>query len=478
MAAHHRQSSWLYPLSITRRKSSSKTNLFLSITPKPSSFKTLKISSCVSPSNAKKSQSPDSSDSSDKLETTNTDRVKFAFGKAKEYKDSLLLSNKVKIESEEQVDKNAESGNGDNGESLSGDKDSGKKEIPQALRIAMEKAKEYKKNKGPADSSKISVENENLPGDEGGNRSNVGKVIVENDESKKEELKISTIDFMGLDFADKKKGRGLPAGLVPIADPFADDDLPEVELLVGDTSKFGNARTSQSRAASDENLDLYKPKVSTWGVFPRPSNISTTFGGGRTIHPGEALETAEDKAAKQACTRELIAAYKSKIGLNIDAKLKAVCEKALKDGDFLMDAGKLKEALPYYQKVMDKLAFQSELHGLAALQWSICQDSLSRVDDARVMYEKLQSHPNAQVSKRARQFSFGFQAMEMMKVRRSIPRSTGYQKYFEAFVEDKVDYTPASTETEEGDLVQALPYIIFLASPILLVLLIAATKRI
>ncbi|GAB4827821.1 hypothetical protein Ancab_034706 [Ancistrocladus abbreviatus] len=263
-------------------------------------------------------------------------------------------------------------------------------------------------------------------GDEGGNRSDVGKLIVENDESKKEELKISSIDFMGLDFADKKKGRGLPAGFVPITDPFADDDLPEVELLVGDTSKFGNAKASQSQAASEENLDLYKPRISTWGVFPRPSNISKTFGGGRTIHPGEALETAEDKAAKQARTRELIAAYKSKIGLNIEAKLKAECEKALKDGDFLIDAGKLKEALPYYQKVMDKLAFQSELHGLAALQWSICQDSLSRADDARVMCEKLQSHPNAQVSKRARQFSFGFQAMEMMKVRKSIPRSTGY----------------------------------------------------
>lgn len=31
----------------------------------------------------------------------------------------------------------------------------------------------------------------------------------------------------------------------------------------------------------------YKPKVATWGVFPRPDNISKTFGGGRTIRPGE-----------------------------------------------------------------------------------------------------------------------------------------------------------------------------------------------
>lgn len=32
-----------------------------------------------------------------------------------------------------------------------------------------------------------------------------------------------------------------------------------------------------------------------------------------------------------------------------------------------------------------------------------------RPNEARVMYEKLQSHPNAQVSKKARQYMFSFQ---------------------------------------------------------------------
>ena len=31
----------------------------------------------------------------------------------------------------------------------------------------------------------------------------------------------------------------------------------------------------------------YKPTVSTWGVFPRPANISQAYGGGRTIRPGD-----------------------------------------------------------------------------------------------------------------------------------------------------------------------------------------------
>ena len=51
------------------------------------------------------------------------------------------------------------------------------------------------------------------------------------------------------------------------------------------------------------------------------------LGGGRNIRPGEVLETAEERAAKEARTRQLLAAYKKKVGLSIDAKLKSECEK-------------------------------------------------------------------------------------------------------------------------------------------------------
>lgn len=33
----------------------------------------------------------------------------------------------------------------------------------------------------------------------------------------------------------------------------------------------------------------YRPKVSTWGMFPRPDNISKAYGGGRTIEKGGEL---------------------------------------------------------------------------------------------------------------------------------------------------------------------------------------------
>jgi hypothetical protein len=71
--------------------------------------------------------------------------------------------------------------------------------------------------------------------------------------------------------------------------------------------------------------------------------------------------------------------------------------------------------------------------------------------------------------------------MEMMKVTTSNPfylKNTGYQNFFEAFIENKSNYPLKEAKTEEGSLRQVLPYIIFLVSPIFAILLIAVLKRI
>ncbi|XP_058225920.1 uncharacterized protein LOC131334731 [Rhododendron vialii] len=257
-------------------------------------------------------------------------------------------------------------------------------------------------------------------------------------------------------------------------------DFPEAEILVGSRTKFGTVTVSKPKTTEEDDPDIYIPKVSSWGVFPRPRNISKAYGGGRTIRPGEVLETAEVQAAKDARTRELVAAYRRKRDSSIDPKLKSECEEALKDGDSLMDIGKLKEALPFYEAVMDKITFQTELHGLAALHWAICQDSLTRHKEARIMYLKLKSHSNVNVKRTAKHFSFSFEAMAMMNVKSTTlaPINLGYQNYFEAFAEDKADYSPKDAEVEEGALNQVLPYMFFLVSPIFIVLLIALQKRI
>ncbi|KAL5994652.1 hypothetical protein ACLOJK_024705 [Asimina triloba] len=316
-------------------------------------------------------------------------------------------------------------------------------DVPLSFKLAMEKAKEYKKNKGvtngrgnaPEKQTEMKLDNQR-------------DSVVE----KKEEQKISSIDFLGLDFSEKKKTRGMRAGLVTPVDPFSDGDIPEVEILIGDTSRFGDGAASKPKPIQeDDGSVLYKPNVSSWGVFPRPSNISRTFGGGRTIHPGEVLESAEDRAAKEARTKKLLAAYRNELTVTIDPKIKLECEKALDEGNGLMDIGKLKEALPFFEKVMKDVNYRTELHGWAALQWAICHDSLCRPNEAHPIYEKLKLHPNAEVSRKARHLAFGFEAMEMMKVNTSTsfsPTATGYMDYFDAFIDGKSNYSPAEEENE------------------------------
>lgn len=407
------------------------------------------------------SSNPETGSPADQEPTEVPDPVKLAFTKAEAYKNSKLQS--------------------------SIPKPNPAPEAPDPVQLAMEKAKEYKKSKAAAAAGSgsgvdVPVEKPKI-GDIGiqeMNSEDAREDFLQRNSSNKEELKISSVDFLGLDFSEKKNYKGRRPGLAPVAEPLFNVDFPEVEIIVGDASKVQRT-TPQKLNIGEEKEDtsnIYKPKVSTWGVFPRPGNISKTFGGGRVIRPGDQLETAEDKIAKEKQTKELIAAYRKKMGFTIDAQTKLECEKALRDGDSLMDSGKLQEALPYYEKIMKSVIFQSELHGLAALQWSICQDSLRRPNEARSMYEKLQSHPNVQVSKKARQFVFSFQAMEMMKVKSSsVLRKTGYENYFDAFVEDKAKYSATEENQNEIALMtEGLPYIIFLLSPILLVFLVAVRK--
>ncbi|CAH9127124.1 unnamed protein product [Cuscuta epithymum] len=197
--------------------------------------------------------------------------------------------------------------------------------MPPAVKLAFQRAKEYKKNKEEALGKFARSQGSGAGVNDKVIVMGTGNGLPKRKEGKKEEVTVSSTDFMGLNFSDKKGGRRVPAGLVPISDPFPEGNFPEVEILVGDASKFGEV--TKPEPVQEDRTDVYKPKVSTWGVFPRPTNISKTFGGGRTLKPGEELETAEVKAAKDARTRQLLVAYKSKMGMTVDPRLELESEK-------------------------------------------------------------------------------------------------------------------------------------------------------
>ncbi|CAA6663538.1 unnamed protein product [Spirodela intermedia] len=330
------------------------------------------------------------------------DPAKLAFAKAKAYRNAKLSSNRnteppdsvkqaLQRAKEYKENKGVVVGRDSSLTERTGNSDPA---LPESVKLAMERARDYEKNKGaigePSTVPEVNSEwrvaapdsvksamsrdseyekNRTAVGSGGEQPPKAGSQKIKM--GKPEGLKVSSLDFLGFDFSDKKKGRGIPAGLVPTVDPSIGGDLPEVEIIVGDMSKFESSASATSELSSngsDENAGLYKPKVSTWGVFPRPSNISKAvfhkpcfFGGGKNIRPGEVLESTETKAVKEERTRQMIAAYQNKIGLTIDAKVKAECEKAMKEGNQLMDAGKLREALPYYEKIMNRVVFKFSL---------------------------------------------------------------------------------------------------------------------
>ncbi|KAH9290754.1 hypothetical protein KI387_034871, partial [Taxus chinensis] len=82
------------------------------------------------------------------------------------------------------------------------------------------------------------------------------------------------------------------------------------------------------------------------------------YGGGKVIHPGDELESKEEKEAREARTKKIIEAYKDKMGENVDPKVKAKCEKVLKEGNDLMEVGRLQDAVVYYERIMNEMVFK------------------------------------------------------------------------------------------------------------------------
>ena len=122
-----------------------------------------KLSSSPNQSNAESSEpiSPNSPETAPEPEPASIDPVKLAFEKAKSYKKSLQSKPVSKIEQNpvEVSDGSTVIGNGE-GEGVGG----GTKEVPVSVKVAMEKAKEYKMNKGVVSGGKSGGEGDTISG--------------------------------------------------------------------------------------------------------------------------------------------------------------------------------------------------------------------------------------------------------------------------------------------------------------------------
>ena len=170
-----------------------------------------------------------------------------------------------------------------------------------------------------------------------------------------------------------------------------------------------NAKLAEEDAKAKADAD-YQPKVSTWGVFPRPDNISKTYGGGKTIKAGEYVaETEEEKEARRARIREKMNKYREDKGVNISNGTLVRWQAALTESQTLMRQGKLTQGVQLLEPIVleEKINPKSEIGGQITFNYAMCLDNVQRREEALEMYKRCVGNPYGKISKQADNLIWG-----------------------------------------------------------------------
>ncbi|BAM80034.1 hypothetical protein, conserved [Cyanidioschyzon merolae strain 10D] len=173
------------------------------------------------------------------------------------------------------------------------------------------------------------------------------------------------------------------------------------------------------RAAPPDSV--YKPRVSTWGVFPRPLDVSQTFGGGRSIPIG-GVSVPDDAAQKrEQRLRVLLERYRMKRNENAETEEeRSALSAALESAERMLQAGKYESALEQLTAVRPLARVRGELGSRVLLQVALCQDALGSCEDARKLYGELQHSSEPNVRDAAKQLFYSFQAAKWLGVNGSV----------------------------------------------------------
>lgn len=166
----------------------------------------------------------------------------------------------------------------------------------------------------------------------------------------------------------------------------------------------------------------YKPKVSTWGVFPRPDNISRTYGGGRGIPRGttDANLRSDAQQKRDKTTADRLAKYRASRGIDNET------EKAHEDeiNSALQKAQQymLRGEAPLAAKTLDDVTQWvsspggSKLGGRVWLALALAYEASGRRDQAKSIYRELRKNPYDEIASKAKQLRQGFSDMQSLRV--------------------------------------------------------------
>ena len=168
--------------------------------------------------------------------------------------------------------------------------------------------------------------------------------------------------------------------------------------------------------APPEEREVHKPKVSTWGVFERPSDISKAYGGGKRIGVGAPPPVVN--ATKEAETKARLAKFREKNQADervVDAHWDEI-QVAVNASKRLVARGMSYEAVQKLKAVAPWCTAKTRRGADALLELALAHEAAGEGENARKVYAQLVLSPIADVKRRAKQLSFGFEAAETLGV--------------------------------------------------------------
>ncbi len=207
-------------------------------------------------------------------------------------------------------------------------------------------------------------------------------------------------------------------GVVPSAPPMQDEDdaatpSPISESTDQTTSGVGGSWSSPN---SEQGPDAYQPKVSTWGAFPRPRNISVAYGGGKRVGAGV---KADEKLKQQSIdsTKERLRAYREKMGIEVQSEkdYADVIEEALLLAGRAMQRGSYAVGVSALEKVTQYCSTRSKLGGKVFLELAMAYEAEGKTDKAIGLYATLTKSPIEEIKMNADKLLYGLEAINFMR---------------------------------------------------------------
>ncbi|GMH90938.1 hypothetical protein TL16_g11913 [Triparma laevis f. inornata] len=185
------------------------------------------------------------------------------------------------------------------------------------------------------------------------------------------------------------------------------------------TSGIGGSWTPSNNDNATAPTADYKPARGSWGVFERPRDISSAYGGGKRIGAG-VNSTPEEEARAAAETQETLdrlKRYREKQGQTnrLEKKEAKRIQDALTIARRGMMKGVYQVSVNALEEVVEFCSTSSEVGGTVFLELGMAYEAAGLRGEAKTVYGQLVQSGRGSVKSNARRLLFNSEAMAFMQ---------------------------------------------------------------